>query len=249
MKDDTIITMRYIESEEGNGGVNAVPESRIENLAEAHASFKIRLADTDAGRSSVSMLIQKMYSWRGYAGNHDIHSNPNRITLAASNQAGVIGTLTVSVDSPIGILADEVFKDQIDMHRDQGGKVCELIKFAFDPDIRSKRIMAALFHIAFIYARHIHKCSDLFIEVNPRHRRFYERMLGFEQQGDKKNNLRVNAPSFLLRLDLQHAQDQIRLFGGTSGCSSHAGSERSLYSYFYSLREEEGITNRLLQLG
>ena len=36
-----------------------------------------------------------------------------------------------------------------------------------------------LFHIAYIFARRMHDRTDLLIEVNPRHVRFYERMLGF----------------------------------------------------------------------
>ena len=167
MADDTIVTMRYIPDENEAESAEAAPSGEIKDLAEEHTSFKIRLADTDKGRSSVSMLINKMYSWRGYEGSHDIQIHPNRITLAASDKARVIGTITVSVDSSIGILADEIFKDQIDLHRTNGGKVCELIKLAFDPEIRSKRVMAAIFHIAFIYAKHLHKCSDLFIEVKP----------------------------------------------------------------------------------
>ncbi|MES1981061.1 MAG: GNAT family N-acetyltransferase [Pseudomonadota bacterium] len=222
------------------------PQIGIADLSVEQKSFKIRLADTEEGRNSASMLIDKMYSWRGYAGNHKIQQDPNRITLTASDQATVIGTITLSIDSPIGILADEIFKDQIDVYRNRGGKVCELIKLAFDPNIRSKMAMASLFHVAFIYGRYLHKCTDVFIEVNPRHRRFYERMLGFARQGDSKTNPRVNAPAFLLWVNLDHVEQQIEKLGGTS---SHPGTEKSLYPYFFSKREEEGIVNRLLHLG
>jgi len=246
MPDDTIITMRYTPNDDEKESAIVESGTEIRDLGEEQKLFKVRLADTEKGRSSVSMLINERYAWRGYAGSHDIQIHPNRITLAASDQTKVIGTITISIDSSIGILADEIFKDQIDIQRSQGGKVCEFIKLAFDPDIRSKRVMAAIFHIAFIYIRHLQKCSDLFIEVSPRHRRFYERMLGFKQQGDIKTNTRVNSPAFLLRLDLEYAHEQIRLLAGSR---NQTGSERSLYSYFYSKREEEGIANRLFMLG
>ena len=222
------------------------PRIEFEDLTVDQKTFAIRLADTEEGRNSASMLINKMYSWRGYSGSHDLHDSPNRITLTASDKNMAIGTITLSIDSPIGILADEIFKDQVDIRRNLGGKVCELIKLAFDPDIRSKLVMASLFHVAYIYGRYIHHCTDVFIEVNPRHRRFYETMLGFKRLGERKINPRVNAPAFLLWIDVDFVGEQIRKVGGTN---SHPGSGRSLYPYFFSHREEEGILHRLLNIG
>jgi len=207
--------------------------------------FSIRLADTESGRNSASMLISKMYSWRGYAGSHQLTQNPNRITLTAFMKDALIGTITLSIDSPIGLLADEIFKDEIDRHRSENRKLCELTKLAFDVKAQSAFAFAALFHICFIYARRFHQCTDAFIEVNPRHRRYYERMLGFRQKGDLRTNTRVDAPAYLLQLDLDYMEDQIRKYGGTSDCSEGV---RSLYPYFFSPREEEGITQRLIVL-
>ena len=209
-------------------------------------SFGIRVADTEEGRSSASMLINKMYTWRGYAGTHRIDGNPNRITLSASDHGEVVGTVTLGIDSPIGILADEVFKDQIDPFRARGAKVCEITKLAFDPNVRSKSALASLFHILFIYGRRIHKCTDVFIEVNPRHRRFYETMLGFKRMTDMRSNPRVDAPAYLLWNNLDDVQAKIESMGGNS---DHPGTERSLFPYFFSPKEEEGIAQRLMLLG
>ena len=222
------------------------PQINMEDLTADQKAFTIRLADTEEGRNSASMLINKMYSWRGYAGFHEIKESPNRITLTASNKDVAIGTITLSIDSPIGILADEIFKDQVDIRRNLGGKVCELIKLAFDPNIRSRLVMASLFHVAYIYGRYIHKCTDVFIEVNPRHHRYYETMLGFKRLGGIKTNPRVNAPAILLWADINYVAQQIQKIGGNS---SHPADERSLYPYFFSQREEEGILHRLLSIG
>jgi hypothetical protein len=207
--------------------------------------FGIRLADTDEGRNSASYLINKMYAWRGYGGTHRIEKKPNRITLSASNKGDVVGTVTLSLDSSIGLLADEVFKDQLDLYRARGAKLCEITKLAFDPSVRSKAALASLFHILYIYAHHLNRCTDVFIEVNPRHRRFYETMLGFRQQCEMRHNPRVDAPAYLLWVSLEEVGRQIQRVGGTS---SHPGNERSLFPYFFSPREEEGITRRLLSL-
>jgi hypothetical protein len=209
-------------------------------------SFGIRVADTDEGRQHASMLINKMYAWRGYAGTHRVEDNPNRITLSASDMGAIIGTVTLGIDSPVGILADEVFKDQIDVFRARGAKVCEISKLAFDPTVRSKMALGSLFHILYIYAHHLYKCTDAFIEINPRHRRYYEQMLGFKTQTEVRNNPRVDAPAYLLWLNLDHMGAQIDALGGTS---NHPGNERSLYPYFFSRREELGIAQRLFNIG
>ncbi len=209
-------------------------------------NFAIRVADTEAGRSSASMLINKMYGWRGYGEHHKVESNPNRITLTASDKGMVIGTVTLGIDSEAGILADEIFHDEIQRIRQAGGKVCEVTKLAFDPAVRSKLALASLFHVLVIYARYQFHCTDMLIEVNPRHRRYYEAMLGFKAVGELRQNPRVDAPAYLLRVGMDYVKEQIERLGGTS---THPGNERSLYPYFLSAREEIGLANRLLKLG
>jgi hypothetical protein len=221
--------------------------SQLEDVIVNHDSYGIRLTDTADGRNSASMLINKMYAWRGYAGTHQFTDDPNRITLTATDKGDVVGTLTIGIDSPIGLMADQVFKEELDAHRNRGGRLCEFTKLAFDPSVRSKTSLANLFHLAVIYARDIHQCTDIVIEVNPRHRRFYERMLGFLQEGQLKINPRVDAPAYLLRVNLKFVTEQIQKFGGTF-TTDGSTTERSFYPYFFSPREERGILNRLLRM-
>ena len=210
-------------------------------------SYGIRLTDTSDGRNTASMLISRMYAWRGYTGDHQPGSDPNRITLTATDKGDVVGTLSIGIDSEVGLMADEIFKDELDAHRQRGAKLCEFTKFAFDPSVRSKTALANVFHLAVIYARDMHGCTDIVIEVNPRHRRFYERMLGFRKEGELKTNPRVDAPAYLLRVNLQYVTEQIARFGGTWAAEGET-EERSFYPYFFSPREERGIINRLLRM-
>jgi hypothetical protein len=212
-----------------------------------HDSFGIRLTDTTEGRNSASMLINRMYAWRGYGASHEFGDDPNRITLTATDKGEVVGTLTIGIDAPIGLMADQIFKEELDDYRNRGARLCEITKLAFDPSVRSKTSLANLFHLAVIYARDIHNCTDAVIEVNPRHRRFYERMLGFQQQGSLKVNPRVNAPSYLLHVKISFMTEQIEKYGGTCNAENFSG-ERSFYPYFFSPREERGIINRLLRM-
>lgn len=205
-------------------------------------SFGLRMMDTPAGRNQASLLINKMYAWRGYGANHQLGEDPSRITLAAHDKQGnTAGTLTLGIDTPQGILADLIFKEEIDAFRARGAKVCEITKLAFDPGLHSKEAMASLFHLSVMYARDIHQCTDLFIEVNPRHRRFYQHMLGFCQQGEPKTNPRVNAPAYLLAVSFDYVTQQIKALGGKGAVAN----ERSFYPMFFSEREEQGIVQRL----
>lgn len=216
--------------------------SNMEDVVTDEKSFGIRMIDTLEGRSQASLLINKMYAWRGYAGTHKLSDDPNRITLTASSKGEVIGTLTLGLDSPIGIMADEIFKEEVDAYRQVGARVCEITKLAFDAG-GTKEQMASLFHLSVIYARDLHHCTHIFIEVNPRHRRFYEHMLGFQRLGEMRTNPRVNAPAYLLCVDLAYVTQQIAELGGQG--MSKVASLRSFYPLFYSPREEAGIIQRL----
>ncbi len=219
--------------------------SEDEDIILNQDSYGIRLLDTPEGRNSASMLINKMYAWRGYAGSHAFTNDPNRITLTASDKGDVVGTVTIGIDSAVGLAGDMIFKDELDALRADGAKLCEFTKLAFDTAVRSKTALANLFHLAVIYARDLHDCTDIIIEINPRHRRFYEHMLGFKREGELKMNPRVNAPAYLLRVNLAYVTEQIQKHGGTWASEP---AERSFYPFFFSSREEEGIRARLLNI-
>jgi len=54
------------------------------------------------------MLINRMYAWRGYSGDHQPTDDPNRITLTATDKGDVVGTLSIGIDSEVGLMADEI---------------------------------------------------------------------------------------------------------------------------------------------
>jgi len=203
--------------------------------------FKVRLATTDDRRKSASLLIEKMYSWRGYA-SPDLIRDPNKITLVAYQDDKVVGTLTLGLDSPDGMVVDQLYKREADELRATGRRPCDITRLAVDQDIKSKSVLAALFHLSFIYGHNIHRATDFLIEVNPRHVLFYQKMLGFEPFGEEKVCPRVNAPAVLLRLDLAHADQQIVRYGGMAATATGV---KSIYPYFFSRDDELGITQRL----
>ena len=220
-----------------------VPWSTFED-EKGQRLLTIRAADCDGERSSAHILVNRMYAARGYTtAAMPAQSNSNRITLVASDEGETVGTITVSFDGPQGLLVDESFATEVGQLRAQGFVMCEFIKLAIDGVVRSKKVLASLMDAAFLCAREVRRCDKALIEVNPRHVRFYETMLGFEVLRRDRMNRRVNAPAVLMSLDLAFADEQV--LEAHQHEDSAAAGKRSLYRHGFSPEERSGLVNRL----
>lgn len=215
------------------------PDVHDERMGEK--SFKLRFAQQDEAFNSASLLVQKRYEWRGMP-KAKLAKHPNRITILTFSQERVVGTVTVGYDSEEGLLADEMFKPEVDALRAQGKRVGELSKLAIDENIGSKQLLASLVHVAYLYGV-IHKCTDAIFDIVPHHKAFYERMLGLTQIGDVVMSKRVHVPVMLMHIELDYMRIKIDEFGG----KGKTVKERSLYPYFFSPRDQEGILARLMR--
>lgn len=205
--------------------------------------FDIQVADGGSERSEASLLIDRMYATRGYLSSGLAHcADDDRITLVASEAGLTIGTITMGFDARDGLMVDDLFGSEVDALRERGLRLCEFTKLAVDRAVRSRRVLASLFHSAYIYALPIKGADRLLIEVNPRHVGYYRRMLGFQALSEARVNRRVAAPAVLMMLDLSHARAQIAVLGGLHGVA--APEERSLYPWFFSSAEEQQIIAR-----
>jgi len=204
--------------------------------------FHVRLATSADGQAAASVLLRKMYAWRGYAFEVDDHQAANQITLYAETGGVLVGTMSLCLDRAGLLPADANFRTELDGLRRDGRRLAEPSRLAIDRGV-SKHVFAALIHSSYLYARNIAGFTDYVIEVNPRHVAFYERMLGFVQFGAERSCSRVGAPAVLLRLPLDYMALQIRKFAGKR---ERHGDERSFYPYFFPAWDEPGITARLL---
>lgn len=202
----------------------------------------IGIVNTKRQKESALRLLNDRYGWRGYGCNHDLDGRHDSVTFEARCEGEIIGTLTLSVDSAAGLNLDKTFPEEMDSFRSStGARICELTKFAFKHDGDTRFILAALFHTIFIYGTSFYSCTDLFIEVNPRHQRFYEKMLGFRSIGKLKMNERVEAPSQLMSLKVSDIRCFIDEAVGKEGNSC-----RSLYQYFFPVHEEFLILSKMM---
>ena len=163
--------------------------------AEPHTTdrlFTIRAADSDGRRSSARILVDRMYATRGYS------STPFQEDERS-------GTDHPDRNRPRHHARDD--HDPIRWRRPSSRRrvLCRRSRRTATRNCRSvrvrqvrcrrdrpfERVLASLLHTAFIYAKDIKGCHRIVIEVNPRHVRFYERMLGFVTLAGERRNLRV----------------------------------------------------------
>jgi len=212
------------------------------------SDFGIRLADMTKRLETVEMLVTRMYSQRGYkTGATDVspqsgpaQSNLTRVTLEACRQNSTVGTITVSMDGPGGLGAEDLYQEEIRPFREKAARICEFTRLALDVDQCGKEALGSLFHLAVIFAYNIHGCSDLFIEVNPRHAAFYRRKLGFKLIGKEKVCRRVDAPAVLLHQRLASISEEIIRFGGLK-----LRENKSFYSFFMPPWEEREMIEQI----
>jgi hypothetical protein len=183
-------------------------------------SLRTLVAVLPSQHEAAERLVRKRYAWRGYnlppTGNADEleaqDHEPTRVTLLTEDEGNLLGTLTVRLDSPEGLLAEETYGPEVDRLRRQGRRVAEITRLAVEEGVDWKSALDALVQSAYLVTRIIHSLNDVFIEVNPRHVRFYQRALGFVVAAPEGTCSRVGAPSVLMLLDLEKFGQRVQRY-------------------------------------
>ena len=218
----------------------------LEEPGAEQSAFKIRVATKHAGfRQAAGTLIDKRYGDRGYTTKSQQQRDPYLFSFVAYDEGKLVGTVSIRFDSEKGLSADELYKDEIDVLRKEGCKVCEFTRLAVDELTVSKPVLAGLFHTTYLYAAAVHGYNFAVIEVNPRHVGFYRRALSFEPIGPERMNKRVHAPAVLLCTAFDTIAEGLKKYGGRH---LEFPKERSLFPYGFSPQEEVGILQRLKDL-
>lgn len=207
------------------------------------AAFTVQLWDERSAPACAAHLVQEAYARLGYLSTertaHDPHTDS--VTLNAIQAGTTSGTLTINFDTPRGLQAEALYRDEVAALR-ADGQVCEFTRLALDRRSAGREVLCALFYMAYVYAYRIKGVGNLVIEVNPRHEAFYARMLGFRRLGGEKICPRVCAPAVLMYLDFAHTSAQIQKAREDERFASAA-----LYRYAPTAREE-GVLVRKMRL-
>lgn len=213
------------------------------DLPGSQEGFKIRVARLPARRHEAGRLVEKQYGGRGYCipTTPAAGEDPHLSTFLAYDEGHMVGTVSVRLDSPAGLSADQFYPEEAARLRSAGHRLCEFTRLAVDTKSASKSVLAGLFHTAFLYASRLHGFTHALIEVNPRHVAFYQRSLGFEVVGGERLNTRVNAPSVLLEVPFARIDESLHRAGRTH----RSGRASTLMLHGFPPDDEPGVLQRL----
>ena len=179
----------------------------VTNAPKLHVGVAESLEQIEA----TDRLVRKRYAWRGYWIEKFGHPSlpevrecaKREITFFAADPPTTLGTVTLRLDGPEGLLAEATHRKAVQRARVEGRRIGELTRLALAEDVDSQKVLASLFGVVYAVGRVIHSVTDVFIEVNPRHVAFYARALGFVVAGEALFCECVRAPSVLLHLAVE----------------------------------------------
>ena len=173
-------------------------------LEDVRAGLRAIVIDRPAQFAEARALVEQRYTARGYKSMSDAGRpcpDSNAVTILAMQNDRTVGTMTLRFDSINGLNVDEAYGAEVRAVREGGGVACELTCLAVAPEADSQATLAVLFRLAWFVADQL-GITDVFIEVNPRHQRFYSRVLDFDVAAGERMCPRVQAPAVLLHQDL-----------------------------------------------
>jgi hypothetical protein len=147
----------------------------------------------------------------------------------------VVGTLTLVIDSALGLPVEQVCAPEIQAMRDKGARMAEVIALAIDPQFRRHNVMMFLYKIMFEYAR-LKGVTDICCAVTKRHIEFYRDILLFQPLGQL---LPYSAGNML---EVQgHVLNIEYAFGNSKATYSTEGFDANVHDFFFAGAGENQI--------
>lgn len=180
------------------------------------------------------------------------NANPTTTTFIIRNllTKKMIATLTVVLDSTIGLPLEENYPKQIADLRNKKRRCAEIISLGFDEVARgSCEIMLQLFKQSYLVYRGIYSVTDFLIMIKPGHALFYEKKLLFNLIGAEMNCTKINnKPVMLYHIDLTKAEIEAQN-QTASIADSKKNHNRDIYkSFMQSLQNKEIIKSLKTQI-
>ncbi len=206
--------------------------------------YEVLVANDRPAREQAWSLVYQAYVQKGYMSPCPSRMRilpqdalPGTTTFVARERAGAgdaaAATLTIVPDSPLGLPMDGLYRRELDALRAAGRRPCEIAKLVVCVEEKAgMEMLMHLFKLAYLAAWRLDGCTDFVITVNPRHEKYYRRLLLFEPIGETRSYESVNgAPAVPLRLDLVKAEERYRqAFGDRSG-------RANLHAFFVNAEE------------
>lgn len=186
---------------------------QLKNDRSRHQKTRFKIAETISEFEGAFRLVHDVYVKEGYMDPQDSGLRVTPFSFLSTNKTfigckknKVILTVTFFGDSSYGLPMDSLYKEELDILRNEGRKIYEVGALAVMAieKLKFQRIVMTLFKVSLQYAwRHL-DVDDLVIVINPKHRSFYEKVFSFRQIGTEKSYDYVKGnPAIALRLDLK----------------------------------------------
>jgi hypothetical protein len=180
-------------------------------------AFEVKVATERGEFEQAFQLLAARYQARGYEDPSPklfrftpFHVLPDTVTFVAKHGDRVVATLSLVPDtSLLGLPMECIYGEEIARLRREGRRLAEATSLA-DGGLGTRefiQVFTALIKLAMQY--HLRQGGDGWvITVNPRHRNYYRKVLGFEPLGPCRSYPMVRdhpAEAFLLDVDLMKA--------------------------------------------
>lgn len=177
--------------------------------------IEVKIASTESEWEQAFALAAASYQERGYEtpGANRLrftpyHALPDTVTLVAKHEERVLATFSIVLDNTLlGLPMEKVYPDEIAALRQKGRRLFEATTLA-DGGLNVRefyQVFLSLIKLSMQY--HTSQGGDAYaIAVNPRHRKFYTKVIGFVPLGPLRSYAAVQdapAEAFLLDNDLQ----------------------------------------------
>ncbi|MBA3709954.1 MAG: hypothetical protein H0W83_14180 [Planctomycetes bacterium] len=204
--------------------------------------FTVAVAATPAERLRAWRLVHRSYVAKEFArpdadgawyALHD--ALPDTTTILATHGGRDVGAVTVVLDSPLGLPADEIYGDRLAPLRAECRRPCEFVSLASDGlSLRAGTdVLMQSFRLAMMSA-FLDGATDLIITVSPRHAAFYQRTLLFSVCGEERSCAKVGGvPAVLLQVPFDGLSERFRAAYGTG--------PSSLWSFFFGREQTAGL--------
>jgi hypothetical protein len=216
------------------------------------ASFRMVVVSSIPSRESAYRLAYDIYRRNGFVPErserlvvepYDGEAETLTLLLVTQENNEPVGTLSVVIDAAAGLPCDELYRDEIASLRASGARLVEFTRLVMADSVKGRGLpVLHLMNFAQVYARLVRNCTDLLIEINPRHAAYYRRKWLFETEGCERACPRVEgAPAVLLRLPLS----LIASYAGAKDDAARTGSAQLPHFCLYSTAEEQRIAEFL----
>lgn len=210
----------------------------------------VKVATTVDEHEQASRLVHTSYLRRGII--HEQSSGvwitahgllPSTVVFVAKFGAQVVGTLSLIVDSNVGLPMDKICAKELAPLRGLGRRIAEVGALCIEEHRRGLGIALLLNKIMFRCAHELLGVQDLVIAVHPDAACQYEAVLRFVSLGGVRSypGLTRTALAVPLRLDLERAEEVLARVFGKLGADP-----RSPY-YIYFIRQDPQIVLPTLQ--